>query len=243
MYKPLTDDKSDQEAADRALGFNIAWILDPVVFGDYPPEMRGYHGSELPRFSPEERVLLRDSIDFIGLNHYASLYAKDCINSECICNDSSCIQGSDRAIWGFVYATTQRDGVPIGEPTGMSLSFVVPRGMEDMKRLSAILRRDTITNLCYSSPDKSVEDYEHDVKRIDYHKSYLAFLARAIRDEADVRGYFIWSLMDDFEWINGYSLRYGLYRIDPRTLNRIPKLSANWYRDFLNSHSLNDIYI
>ncbi|KAI3466138.1 hypothetical protein Pfo_022801 [Paulownia fortunei] len=66
MYIPLTDDKDDKEAANRALAFNVAWTLDPLVFGDYPPEMKRYHGSELPRFSSEERVLLRDSIDFIG---------------------------------------------------------------------------------------------------------------------------------------------------------------------------------
>ncbi|CAA2973762.1 beta-glucosidase 18-like [Olea europaea subsp. europaea] len=184
MYKPLTEDKSDQEAADRALAFNIAWILDPVVFGDYPPEMRRYHGSELPRFSPDERVLLRDSIDFIGLNHYASLYAKDCINSRCICNDSSCIQGSDRAIRGFVCTTTEQDGVPIGEPTGMSLSFVVPRGMEEIVNYTKKRHHNKpmfVTENGYSSPYKSFEDYQHDVKRINYHKSYLAFLAQAMR--------------------------------------------------------------
>lgn len=89
--------------------------MDPLVFGDYPPEMRRIHGSELPRFSAEERVLLRDSIDFIGINHYGTLYAKDCIYSICVCNISSCVQGNDRAIRGFAYTGGERDGVPIGE--------------------------------------------------------------------------------------------------------------------------------
>lgn len=90
-------------------------VLDALVFGDYPPEMYKYHGNELPRFSLDERVLLKDSIDFIGLNHYGTLYAKDCIHSHCLCNGASCIQGGERAIAGFVYTTGERNGVPIGE--------------------------------------------------------------------------------------------------------------------------------
>ncbi|KAL0301154.1 UNVERIFIED_CONTAM: Beta-glucosidase 18 [Sesamum radiatum] len=172
MYTPLRDVEDDREAANRALAFNVAWALDPLVFGDYPPEMRRYHGSELPSFSPGERELLRDSIDFIGINHYGTLYAKDCIHSSCICNDSCCSQGSDRPIRGFVYTTGERNGVTIGE-----------------------------------------------------------------RERADVRGYFIWSLMDNFEWSSGYDTRFGIYRTDPQTLNRIPKLSATWYKDFLSNSS------
>ncbi|XP_022877573.1 beta-glucosidase 18-like isoform X4 [Olea europaea var. sylvestris] len=242
MYKPLTEDKRDKEAADRALAFNIAWILDPVVFGDYPPEMRHYHGSELPKFASEERIILRDSIDFIGINHYATLYAKDCIYSSCICNDSSCTKGSDRAIRGFVYTAAERDGVPIGEPTGMARFFVVPRGMEEIVEYAKkryLNKPMFVTENGYSSPLNKVEDYHHDVKRINYLKSYLAFLARAIRNGADVRGYFLWTLMDDFEWVNGYSVRFGIYRVDPQTLNRTPKLSASWFRNFLSNCSLN----
>lgn len=96
--------------------FLVFRALDPLVFGDYPPEMRKYHGSELPRFSSEETELLKESIDFIGINHYGTLYAKDCIHSSCSCNSTSCNKGSDRAIRGFVYTTGERDGVQIGEP-------------------------------------------------------------------------------------------------------------------------------
>lgn len=89
--------------------------LDPVVYGDYPPEMRRIHGNELPRFTSEESMMLSKSIDFIGINHYGSLYAKDCIHSSCICNENSCSPGSDRAVRGYVYTTGERDGVPIGQ--------------------------------------------------------------------------------------------------------------------------------
>ncbi|XP_011098339.2 beta-glucosidase 18 [Sesamum indicum] len=238
MYTPLRDVEDDREAANRALAFNVAWALDPLVFGDYPPEMRSYHGSELPSFSPEERELLRDSIDFIGINHYGTLYAKDCIHSSCICNDSSCSQGSDRPIRGFVYTTGECNGVTIGERTGMSRFFVVPRGMEDIVHYMKERYHNKpmfVTENGYSSPGSEDDIYQHDVKRIHYHQSYLA---QAVRNGADVRGYFIWSLMDNFEWSSGYGTRFGIYRIDPQTLNRIPKLSATWYRDFLSNSIL-----
>lgn len=83
------------------------------MFGDYPPEMRQIHGKELPRFSAEESLLLSNSIDFIGINHYGTLYAKDCMHS-------SCTDGSDRAVRGFVYTCGERDGVPIGEPVTLN---------------------------------------------------------------------------------------------------------------------------
>ncbi|KAL0328499.1 UNVERIFIED_CONTAM: Beta-glucosidase 18 [Sesamum calycinum] len=241
MYTPLRDVEDDREAANRALAFNVAWALDPLVFGDYPPEMRRYHGSELPSFSPEERELLRDSIDFIGINHYGTLYAKDCIHSSCICNDSSCSQGGDRPIRGFVYTTGERNGVTIGERTGMSRFFVVPRGMEDIVQYMKERYHNKpmfVTEngkLLLSGSEDDI--YQHDVKRIHYHQSYLAYLAQAVRNGADVRGYFIWSLMDNFEWSSGFDTRFGIYRTDPQTLNRIPKLSATWYKDFLSNSS------
>ncbi|KAL0301153.1 UNVERIFIED_CONTAM: putative beta-glucosidase 15 [Sesamum radiatum] len=206
-------------------------MLDPLVFGDYPPEMKRYHGSELPSFSSEERELLRDSIDFMGINHYGTLYAKDCIHSHCICNDSVYTLGSDRLIRGFVYTTGERNGVPIGEPVQNS-------DTSSDRIMFLILVQTGILLEGYSSPGNEDDIYQHDVKRIHYHQLYLASLAQAVRNGADVRGYFIWSLMDNFEWSSGYALKFGIYRIDPQTLNRIPKLSATWYRDFLSNSSL-----
>lgn len=93
--------------------FDFAYLLlnrglDPLIFGDYPSEMRHYLGSELPQFSLEETKCITDSIDFIGVNHYSSLYAKDCTHSPCLL-------GGDHAVKGFVYTTGERDGVPIGD--------------------------------------------------------------------------------------------------------------------------------
>ncbi|GER54520.1 beta glucosidase 11 [Striga asiatica] len=122
--------------------------------------------------------------------------------------------------------------------TGMPRFFVVPRGMED---IVAYVRERyqnkpmIITENGYSSPTNEDNIYQHDMKRINYHQSYLQYLARAIRKGADVRGYLIWSLMDNFEWSSGYDIKFGLYHVDRQTLKRSPKMSATWYRDFLSN--------
>ncbi|MBA0576710.1 hypothetical protein Golob_025210, partial [Gossypium lobatum] len=77
----------------------------------------------------------------------------------------------------------------------------------------------------------------HDVNRVHFYNGYLAALARAIRKGADVRGYFAWSLMDNFEWAGGYSSTFGLYYVDRLTMNRTPKLSAKWFQHFLANRS------
>ncbi|KAM7504035.1 hypothetical protein LguiB_002939 [Lonicera macranthoides] len=232
MYEPLTNNEVDKEAANRALAFNVAWAIDPLIFGDYPPEMRRYHGSELPRFSPEETEYIKGSVDFLGINHYSTLYAKDCIYS-------TCVSIASRAIRGFVYTTGERDGVPIG----MGNFYVVPRGMGEI--IEYVKKRYHnkpmfLTENGYASSEKQevqLQDALHDVKRIEFHKAHLSSLAQAIRSGADVRGYFAWTLMDDFEWNNGYGTRFGLYYVEPRTLNRIPKSSALWFKSFLTSSS------
>ncbi|XP_027184297.1 beta-glucosidase 18-like [Coffea eugenioides] len=246
MYEPFTDDEHDKEAVKRTLANNVAWAFDPLVFGDYPPEMRRYHRNELPKFTPEERLLIRDSIDFLGLNHYATLYAKDCIHSSCARSDSACAPGGDRAIGGFVCTTAERGGVLIGEPTGLPIFSVVPRGMEEIVDYVKNRYHNKpmfITENGYSTPpqQEQVDDFQLDVKRIAFHKAYLAFLARAMRNGADVRGYFVWTLMDDFEWSSGYDVKFGFYSVDRATLNRTPRSSAKWYRNFLGNISSNSM--
>ncbi|KAK8519932.1 hypothetical protein V6N12_003898 [Hibiscus sabdariffa] len=145
----------------------------------------------------------------------------------------------DHFIRGFAYTTGERDGILIGEPTGVDRFYVVPRGME--KIVDHVSKRYKnipiyVTENGYSPP-LAVPNLLHDVHRIEFHKGYLAALARAIRKGADVRGYFIWSLMDNFEWAGGYSSRFGLYRVDRATMKRTPKLSAKWFQNFLaNRH-------
>jgi len=233
-YEPLTDTPEDRLATERALAFTVSWFLDPIVYGDYPPEMRRLLGSRLPTFSPEERRKLGYKLDFIGINHYTTLYAMDCMFS------SGCPLGQ----WtqnALAAGTGERDGVPIGPPTGRSMFYVVPDGIEKM--VTYVMKRYNnlpmfITENGYPQVEEghtNAQEWLHDQARIQYLDGYLTKVAKVIRDGADVRGYFVWSLLDNFEWLYGYTLRYGLYYVDYQTLERKPKSSALWYKRFLQS--------
>ncbi|KAL4580288.1 hypothetical protein LXL04_016476 [Taraxacum kok-saghyz] len=236
MFEPLTDSDLDLKAAERAFAFNIGWPLDPLIFGDYPEVMREYLGSDLPTFSLEEKNFMKNSIDFIGINHYSTIYAKNCINSRCSST-------GNRSINGFVDFVGERDGIFIGELTGLKDLYVVPRGMEEIVNHIKIRYNNKpmfITENGYSSPyvsNEFVSDILNDVKRVEFHSKYLASLAKSIREGADVRGYFIWSLMDSYEWFQGYKVKFGLYYVERQGLARIPKLSARWYKSFLRNNN------
>ncbi|CAI9089150.1 OLC1v1023660C1 [Oldenlandia corymbosa var. corymbosa] len=239
MFEPFSESDEDVEAASLALVFHAAWTFDPAVFGDYPEEMRHHRWNELPRFTEEEKQILKDSADFIGLNHYGTFYAKACNSStNCDCTDSGCFW-RDPSLSSLFTITTEKDGVLIGDPTGMMSCYVVPRGIGELVDYMKNRYHNKlifITENGYAQlqqPDQIDEDLKNDVKRIEYHKAYLQSLAGAMRNGANVGGYFMWTLMDDYEWAIGYSLKYGLYSVDRTTLERRPRASANWYRDFL----------
>ncbi|KAL0553647.1 hypothetical protein IC582_007547 [Cucumis melo] len=238
MYEPL-DQQLDRKAADRFLAFHVGWIYDPIVYGDYPKKMREILGSELPSFSDEDKKYIKGSLDFTSINHYTTKYVKDCFHS-------SCTDEANRPINAFTETTPYRNGILIGDQMGMPGLYVVPRGME--KVINYIKQKYPnqsifVTENGYSMPTSDgnkVEDIVNDWKRIKFHKSYLAALAKAMRNGGHVRGYFAWSLMDNFEWIRGYDTRFGLFYVDHlKTLERRPKLSAHWFTSFLGGYPLN----
>ncbi|XP_048558507.1 probable inactive beta-glucosidase 14 isoform X2 [Triticum urartu] len=207
-------------------------FLDPIILGDYPAEMRKILGPTLPEFTLKQKKKLHATkLDFIGLNHYSTWYAKDCIFSPC---EMDPMDGDAR-----VLSLVERDGVPIGKETGAPFFYDVPHGMEKAVMYYKQRYNNTptyITENGYAQASNSsmtAKDFTGDTERIDYISGYLTYLVSAIRKGADVRGYFVWSILDDFEWTSGYKDRFGLYHVDFKTQKRTPKLSAEWFREFL----------
>ncbi|KAL6903510.1 hypothetical protein ACP4OV_004323 [Aristida adscensionis] len=233
-YEPLTNSTEDIRAARRAQSFEVEWFFDPIFLGDYPREMREILKSNLPTFTPEEKNLLRYKTDFIGVNHYTATYVKDCIYSPC---NVSTYEGN-----ALVWATGERDGVKIGGNTGFREYFVVPEAMEQAIMYLSQRYKGTpiyVTENGFSQPsNRSKEELINDVERVNYLQGYLAYLSKAIRNGANVRGYFVWTVMDNFEWTFGYTVRFGLYHVDFDTQERIPRMSARWYQGFLKGSSL-----
>ncbi|TVU15274.1 hypothetical protein EJB05_38785, partial [Eragrostis curvula] len=144
----------------------------------------------------------------------------------------------------MAFGSGVRDGKPIGEPTGSSAVFLVPEGMEKVILFYKERYNNTpiyVAENGYAQASNSsmtTEDFTNDIGRVKYMRGHLTYLASAIRKGADVRGYFVWTLMDSFEWNLGFTQRYGLYHVDFKTLKRTPKLSAKWYRKFLKGSVL-----
>lgn len=226
--------QKNQEAAERALLFNLGWFADPVYFGDYPEIMKQRVGDRLPRFTDEEKKLLKGSSDFFGLNHYGTGYTEP--SKEFLTGEPPQGLGGFHHDEGIVL--TSDDAWP---RTDMGWN-AVPWGFE--KLLLWIQKRYNPTNGILVTengtawPDKTKEDAQNDDFRVEFYKGYISHLHKAIEQGADVRGYFAWSFVDNYEWAEGYAKRFGLHWVDYKTLERIPKKSAFWYREVIRTNTV-----
>lgn len=236
-FEPYSNSTEDKLAVERAQSFYMNWFLDPIIFGKYPTEMQEILGSLLPEFSEKELEILKMSLDFIGINHYSSFYIKDCMFS--VCRPA---QGASKTE-GFTLRTPIKNGVLIGNSTAASWLYVYPPGMEKMvtylkERYGNIPMFVTENGFCEKdSPNSTNEASLNDIKRVEYMNHYLDALKTSMRKGADVRGYFAWSLLDNFEWEDGFTLRFGLYHVDIVTLKRTPRLSVAWYKEYIANHT------
>ncbi|KAG4178006.1 hypothetical protein ERO13_A10G014300v2 [Gossypium hirsutum] len=235
-YEPISNSVADKLAAERAQSFSINWFLEPIIYGRYPREMQNILGSILPEFTTSEKQKLNQGLDFIGVNHYTSFYVKDCMFS-------ACEPGSGTSkTEGFWAQSSQKNGIPIGEPTELSWLNVYPQGMD---KIVTYLKHKyhnipmIITENGYGDvikADSTIDELLHDEKRIDFMDRHLDALSTAIKKGANVKGYFAWSLLDNFEWNSGYTVRFGLHHVDHKTLMRRPKMSATWYKNLIAEH-------
>ncbi len=232
--EPLSDTLEDRAAAQTALEFFLGWFADPIYLGDYPETMRMRVDERLPKFSLEDRYLLKDSSDFFGLNHYTTMYVSrpdpgEEVEEEVYANS------------GIAEDQDVRLSIdPEWDKTDFGWS-VVPWGCR--KLLQWVDERYNkppiyLTENGCSYLDSLEDGAVKDERRIAYLEAYLGACHDAIDENVDLRGYFLWSLMDNFEWAHGYSQRFGIHHVDFDTLERIPKASVSWYARVMAENGL-----
>jgi beta-glucosidase len=218
---PATDSAADRAAAERAMLDFAGWFTDPPCFGDYPAVMRERLGGLLPLFSDEETRLLRGSMDFLALNFYFG----DVVRHS---PDGGPMQ-------------IERSYAPDAARTEMDWP-ITPQAFTDI--LLWLHRRYGglpiyVTENGAAMPDGRVEDgVIVDADRIAYLREHLLALCAAARAGCDIRGYFVWSLLDNLEWSLGYSKRFGLIHCDRKTLKRTIKRSGRWYARAIRAHAV-----
>lgn len=231
---PKTDSPEDAAAAQRSLEFLLGWFTDPLYFGDYPQVMKDRVGDRLPTFTDEEKELIKGSSDFFGLNHYNTMYAANVPEGQ-TANNYIYANGG---VYEDQYVALTAD--PAWDMTDMQWP-VVPWGLRELL-LWITERYDSppiyITENGCAMPDELVDGKVNDPRRVAFLDGYLGACHEAIRRGADLRGYFVWSLMDNFEWASGYDKRFGMIHVDFETLERTPKDSAKWYAEVVGRNGL-----
>ena len=248
--EPIDDSPLSKEAQERALQFNLGWFMDPIKFGDYPLSMRALVRDRLPFFTQEESQKLKDSYDFIGLNYYTSRFAR---NRPIPADFKPTSYVEDACVDVRV---EDNNGYPIDHAEPGSWINVHPRGLRE---LLLYIKNRYDNPAIYITENGVMEKNDNDLHlhqalndthRAEYLALHLHELREATLRGVDVRGHFTWSLLDNFEWQDGYTSRLGLHFIDyygsykshlnekeghsSPHLGRIPKQSVVWFKRLLD---------
>ena len=207
------------EIATRELN---AGFLGVILEGKYTDGFLAYAGKDAPKFTADELKVIGTPVDFVGLNIYAPQFYV-------VATDRA--PGFDVLPFPKSFPHMESEWLRIGPET----AYWVPRLAAKVWNIETIYISENGT----SSTDKPAADGKvYDLDRIMYLRNYLTQLQRATSEGVPVRGYFLWSLMDNFEWIFGFEQRFGLYHVDFDTLARTPKLSVAFYRDVVARNAI-----
>ena len=210
---PASSSVEDAAAARRAEAYMNRQYLEPALLGRYPAELAEVFGEAWPGWSPEQVAALRVPIDFVGINYYTRAVTR-----------------ADPGAWPLRASTVPQRGSTYTE-TGWE---VHPQAFTDVlvwvkQRYGDVPMYITENGAAFYDPPRAPPEGVVDPLRISYLSEHLRAVHRAIGAGCDVRGYFLWSLLDNLEWAHGYSKRFGIVHVDLETQRRTPKASARFY--------------
>jgi len=222
-FIPDTGLETDIEAArgrnfaieDRHF-FNNTWFSDPMIFGLYPEDGLELFGADMPEIRPGDLETISQPLDYFGSNIYWGSYvrASEEAGVEVIERDST-------------------EYTDLNWPITPEALYWAPKFFADRYDLPVVITENGMANADYVQ-----NGFVEDEMRIEFHRRYLAECGRAIADGVPCLGYFMWSLMDNFEWAEGYSKRFGLIHVDYETQRRTLKRSAYWYSHVIDCNEI-----
>jgi len=210
---PATDSAEDIAAARLEDGRSVRWYMDPLFKGAYPADVWQHLGDDVPQVEPGDLAVITTPMDFLGVNYYTR---------------------------GVVSASGAWSAQTSGKPLTDMGWEIVPEGLTEL--LTRMHRDWTLPPLYVKENGAAFQDTlvdtpaggrVHDTERTDYIAHHIAAVGEAIAQGVPMAGHMVWSLMDNFEWASGYAKRFGIVHVDLATLQRTPKDSYLWYRDFL----------
>jgi beta-glucosidase len=207
---PATDSDADRKLAALEWANSNEWFLDPLFKKRYPELSLQAHGADAPDVHAGDFDIIAQPIDFLGVNYYR----REVMSAE---------EPPRKPEGGMGFTDMGWEIYPQG------LVDLLTKMKDEYPNLPAVY----ITENGMAAVDTVEEGHVQDTQRIEYVRTHLEAMKTAMDAGVDVRGYFLWSLMDNFEWNSGYAKRFGIVYVDYATQQRIPKASALWYRDFL----------
>jgi beta-glucosidase len=224
-YVPASDSQADHDACRRAYENMSAIFGDPIFKGRYPERLLEWLGSHAPAIQNGDLELIHQPLDFLGVNHYFTVQVA-------FEPRHGLLKLVDRQVtapgWGH---TEMGWGV---NPEGITAALL------DLKQRYDNPKILITENGCAMRDVPDEDGFVADWRRIDYLRAHIRAVHEALQAGVNVRGYYVWSLMDNFEWAFGYQPRFGLIRVDYPTGRRIPKQSAHWYREVIARNALTD---
>jgi beta-glucosidase len=223
VSSPASDSADDRHAAELAEQMTGRWFLDPVRLGSYPPlavEQFGRLGGPVDAVVRDgDLARISAPLDFLGLNYYFRRHVT---------------LTSDAPGWTGLPPNTPQDH----EMPWMTDASALEERLNGLRTNYPTIPIYVTENGVAYNDAVGGDGKVHDAGRITYLRDHLAAVRRAIAAGTDVRGYFVWSLMDNFEWGFGYRPRFGIVHVDFDTLERTPKDSARWYTDVIARNGL-----
>lgn len=224
---PIDDAPAHVEAARKSMfhvpnacGYHPVYsntlFLDPVFLGKYDEQTLAYFGDHLPAVSDDEMKMISQPVDFLGLNYYMGFHIKADADGNPVEATTNADEGCTNFRW------------PV-RPAGLYWGC---KFLHERYRAPILVTENGMSSADWVALDGKV----HDPNRIDFLRRYLGELAKAGRDGVPLLGYFHWSVMDNFEWSEGYGERFGLIHVDFKTHKRTLKDSALWYKKVIETN-------